>query len=77
MAKRMGRPVEMPTADNIVAETRRRLNIGQAEFAAMLGLTRGAISHFENGKRKISGPVERLCKILLKNPIATTPHKPS
>jgi DNA-binding transcriptional regulator YiaG len=68
MSRRMGRPIEMPTADNIVAETRRMLNIGQKEFAAMLKLTPGAISHFESGKRKISGPVEMLCKILQYEP---------
>jgi len=54
----------MPTGDNLVAETRRKLNIGQKEFATMLKLTPGAISQFEGGKRKISGPVELLCKIL-------------
>jgi DNA-binding transcriptional regulator YiaG len=65
--KKMGRPVEIPTAENIVAETRRKLNIGQREFAAMLGLTPGAISHFETSKRKIHGPVERLCKLIQKH----------
>jgi len=68
MAKTMGRPVIMPAADNIVAETRRKLNVSQEELAAMLQLTRGAISHFESGKCKISGPVKLLCKLLLKHP---------
>jgi DNA-binding transcriptional regulator YiaG len=66
--KKMGRPLEMSKADNIVAETRRKLNIGQAEFAAMLGLTSGAISQFEHGQRKISGPVALLCRILQHDP---------
>ncbi|MCL1889116.1 MAG: helix-turn-helix domain-containing protein [Desulfovibrionaceae bacterium] len=68
MTKKMGAPLEFSPADNIVAETRRKLNISQAELAAMLKLTHGAISQFESGKRKISGPVGLLCKILLKHP---------
>jgi len=68
MSRKMGAPLGFSPAGNIVAEARRKLNISQAEFAAMLKLTHGAISQFENGKRKISGPVELLCKILLKHP---------
>ena len=68
MAKTMGRPVTMPAADNVVAETRRKLNLSQAELGKMLGLTQAAIGQFESGKRTISGPVERLCKVLLKHP---------
>jgi DNA-binding transcriptional regulator YiaG len=68
MKGKMGRPIEISTSDNIVAETRRKLNISQGEFAAMLKLTHGAVSQFENGKRRISGPVEQMCRILQKHP---------
>lgn len=68
MVVKMGAPLEFSDADNIVAITRKKLGISQEEFAKMIGLTRGAISQFENGKREISGPVKLLCKILQKNP---------
>jgi len=64
MKKKMGAPVELSTANNIVAETRRRLGISQAKLASMLKLTGGAVSQFETGKRRISGPVEELCRLL-------------
>ena len=68
MSSKMGAPLELSPADNIVAETRRKLNVSQAELGKILGLTQAAIGQFENGKRKISGPVERLCKILQTHP---------
>ena len=68
MSTKMGAPLEFSNSKNIVAITRKKLQISQEEFAKMIGLTRGAISQFENGKREISGPVKILCKILQKNP---------
>ena len=65
--KKLGAPLELTDAQNLVAETRRRLGISQAELARLLGLTQGAVWQFETGRAKISGPVERLCKILQKH----------
>jgi DNA-binding transcriptional regulator YiaG len=65
--KKMGAPLEFTDAQNVIAETRRKLNISQAELARLLGLTHGAIWQFETGKAKISGPVERLCKLIQKH----------
>jgi len=64
----MGAPLELSQANNIVAETRRKYNISQARLAAMLRTTPRAVDFWESGERKISGPVELLCKILLKHP---------
>ena len=68
MSSKIGAPLDFSNSENIVAITRKKLQISQDEFARMIGLTRGAISQFENGKREISGPVKLLCKILQKNP---------
>lgn len=72
MESKIGAPLEFSDSDNIVAITRKKLQISQEEFAKMIGLTRGAISQFENGKREISGPVKLICKILQKNPNITS-----
>lgn len=45
-------------------EIRTRFGLTMEELARFLGLTEGAISYFEAGKRRISGPVERLMLLL-------------
>ena len=65
--KKLGAPLELTDAQNVVAETRRSLGISQAELGRLLGLTQGAVWQFETGRAKISSPVERLCKILKKH----------
>lgn len=63
-----GPPIKIPAADNIVAQTRRSLGLSQARLAAKIKTTPRAVSLWENGERPISGPVELLCKLLLKDP---------
>lgn len=63
-----GAPLEFSQADNVVAETRRRMSISQTELGRLLGLTPGSICQFEKGTARISGPVARLCKILQRYP---------
>lgn len=45
-----------------IERIRRRLKLSQDDLAKRLGVTRGAVSHWELGRRKVPGPVERLLK---------------
>ena len=68
MSSKMGAPLELSEADNIVAEMRREFNISQVQLAKWLSTTARAVDYWESGERKISGPVTTLCKILRKYP---------
>ncbi len=43
---------------------RSRLGLTMEEVARFLGVTKGSVSLLESGKRRISGPVERLMLLL-------------
>ena len=57
------RPPSVP--ENAIAELRRRTGWSQDHVAERLGVTRGAVSHWETGRRSIPGPVRILVAQLL------------
>ena len=65
MSKTMGRPVQYAATDNIVAQTRRQLELKQSELADLCGVSPMAISHWENGSRPIPDMANILCRLLL------------
>lgn len=64
----MGVHVSFSENDNIVAKTRKKLGLSQADMAKLLHLSVSTISPLEKGKNRITGPLELLCKLLLENP---------
>ena len=51
-----------------VAAIRNRLNVSQAVFAEMMGVSRHAVIRWENGTRKPEGPATRLLEIVTRHP---------
>jgi len=47
---------------------RERLQVSQEQLADVIGVSRGAIGHWETGIRPISGPVARLLAEVEANP---------
>ena len=43
---------------------RKRMELSQEKAAALLGVTQNAIYQWEAGRRAVSGPVTRLCKMI-------------
>ena len=48
---KMGAPVRPPDGDNIVAQFRRKWGLSQEQAAEKLGITRTAVSMYEQGER--------------------------
>lgn len=63
--KKMGPPVRVPAADNIVARLRRAKGWDQMQTAEALGVGRSRISEYETGKANIPGPIQKLAALLL------------
>ncbi|MDL2315489.1 helix-turn-helix transcriptional regulator [Desulfovibrio sp. OttesenSCG-928-A18] len=61
----MGRPLQAPASDNILARLRRERGWSQEQAAAALGLSRQQISKLERGIHPIQGAVLILAKSLL------------
>lgn len=55
-----------------VLKLRNKLGLSQRELAKVMGVTPGAVAHWETGLRQLSGPVEKLIEIL---EISATPHE--
>jgi putative transcriptional regulator len=51
-----------------VTEIRKKYNLNQEEFAAMLGISVGTLRNWEQGRRKPHGPAKVLLKIAEKRP---------
>jgi predicted transcriptional regulator len=66
--RRMGGPIIFCDADNVIARLRRKLGISQGKLSRILGVTDSSICCWETEKVKIPGPVDGLCRILLKHP---------
>lgn len=64
--KKMGAPIRPPAQkDNIIAELRRKTGLSQAEMAEKFGTTQAAVSRWESGARKLSGPALVLARAWL------------
>ena len=57
-------------AKNKVAKLRQSLDMGQKEFAALLGTSISTLKKWESGERPPSGPAAKLLEILERNPEA-------
>ena len=53
-----------------VAATRKRLNLSQTEFAAMLGVSERTLQSWEQGRRKPSGAAGMLIRVAARHPQA-------
>ncbi len=58
------------TANNRIAKLRQSLNMGQTEFAAMLGASLSTLQKWEAGTRTPSGVAARLLQVLEHSPDA-------
>ncbi|MBP3192713.1 NadS family protein [Natronogracilivirga saccharolytica] len=56
--------------DPDVAQIRRKYNMNQQEFSALLGISVGTLRNWEQGRRKPHGPAKVLLKIAEKKPKA-------
>ncbi len=57
-------------SDPDVAEIRKKHNLSQQEFAALLGISIGTLRNWEQGRRKPRGPAKVLLKVAEKKPEA-------
>ena len=55
---------------NKVAKLRQSLNMGQEEFAALLGASTSTLKKWESGERTPSGAAAKLLEVLERNPAA-------
>lgn len=53
-----------------VKRIRKKLKLGQANFARRLGLTQSIVSRWESGNRECSGTAAKLIQLLLEKPSA-------
>lgn len=58
------------TANNKVAKLRHSLNMGQAEFAALVGASTSTLQKWETGVRTPSGAAAKLLEVLEQHPEA-------
>lgn len=58
------------TAKNKIAKLRQSLNMGQTEFAALLGASASTLKKWETGQRTPSGAAAKLLEILERTPEA-------
>lgn len=56
------------TAPGAVASLRKRINVSQTAFAAMLGVTRSTVAQWEQGRRRPDGAAARLLQLAEANP---------
>jgi putative transcriptional regulator len=56
--------------DEEIQEIRAKLNLSQSEFAAMLGISRGTLQNWEQGRRYPDGPARVLLRVAEKHPDA-------
>lgn len=49
---------------------RKKLHVSQGEFALMIGVSKGTIQNWEQGRREPDGPAKALLRIAEKNPEA-------
>lgn len=59
---------DFATAPGAVASLRKRINVSQTAFAAMLGVTRSTVAQWEQGRRHPDGAAARLLQIAETNP---------
>jgi putative transcriptional regulator len=62
--------VEVPTVD--VAEIRARTGLSQSAFAKSIGVAKGTLLNWEQGRRHPSGPAQVLLAIIAKKPSVVT-----
>jgi len=62
----IGRVTHLPA----VAAIRLRMNLSQAEFAKLLGVSVRTLQDWEQGRRSPSGPARTLLQVAYKNPKA-------
>ena len=53
-----------------VKKTRERLQMSQAEFATMIGVSARTLQNWEQGRRTPEGPAQALLRVAAKNPEA-------
>ena len=53
-----------------IKKTRERLQMSQAEFAAMIGVSARTLQNWEQGRRTPEGPAQALLRVAAKNPEA-------
>ncbi len=53
-----------------IKKTRNQLQMSQAEFAAMIGVSTRTLQNWEQGRRTPEGPAQALLRVAAKNPEA-------
>ena len=53
---------------NEVARVRARLGLSQSRFAALLGISADTLKHWEEGRRRPTGPAKVLLKLAARHP---------
>ena len=53
-----------------IKRVRAKLNLSQAEFAMMIGVSLRTLQNWEQGRRKPDGPAKALLKVAVQNPAA-------
>ena len=53
-----------------IKKTRERLQMSQAEFATMIGVSARTLQNWEQGRRTPEGPAQALLRVAAKNPEA-------
>jgi len=66
--KRPGRVFRFSVPD--VKKTRKRLDMSQAEFATMIGVSPRTLQNWEQGRRTPDGPAQALLRVTARNPEA-------
>ena len=66
MADKKGRVHEVQLSD--AAEARQKIGLSQAQFAALLGVSKRTLQDWEQGRREPSGAAKSLMEVAMKRP---------